>query len=125
MINGLQQKTITLGSMNNVRSYIYVEDVADGYITLSNVNPKKYFSFNIGHEIQHTTKEVIEITETLFDYQLKIEWNEATPRPWEFKNWLVDTTQMKNILKWQPRYSLKDGLQLSRNWFAEHLHLYK
>jgi nucleoside-diphosphate-sugar epimerase len=124
LINGLKNQTINLSSPHFVRDFIYIEDIVNFYLTLAHKKPNKNFIFNVGTGIQYSIENIVTEAQKHFDYKLKIQWNETTPRNWEFKNWKASIDLSKKILDWKPEYSLNDGIKKSFKWFNKNLNLY-
>ncbi|MBU1007688.1 SDR family NAD(P)-dependent oxidoreductase [Candidatus Dependentiae bacterium] len=112
IINGyLKNKPISLSSPNNIRDFIYVKDIASGYLAIAEKRPHQETIFNIGTGTQHTTQQVVETFEKIVKTKLDIRWNKSQPRPWELGNWQANIQQAKDILGWAPAHTLKSGLE--------------
>lgn len=112
--NALNGKPIEVhGDGTSTRDYIYTKDLANA-ILLASTKP------GIGGEVfQIATGEeqsVNEMTDRLLGLFEKnnvknVEVMRTAPRPSDIKRSFADTTKAKNILGWQPQYTLAEGLQ--------------
>jgi nucleoside-diphosphate-sugar epimerase len=124
LVNFLLKKQMNLSSPDFVRDFIYVKDIVDAYITLSDVKPKNFYVFNIGTGVQTSIGQLVQTVQFFSKEQIIVNWGKSDPRPWEPKIWRADITRAKEVLGWQPKYSLKDGLAKSLEWFGKNLHFY-
>ena len=107
----LHKREVFLGNPDITRDWIYIDDHVDAYLkTLEN---KKV----IGKTIQictgkgTTTKEISEITAKLVKFNGRIHWNSIASRPIENKVMVGSNKLAKELIGWQPKYSIKDGIE--------------
>lgn len=123
----LSGETVYLGSMNPTRDFTYVEDTVEGIIKIAESKDTigKVINIGSGKEITigELTDKIIEITEggvkVIFDA------NRVRPEQSEVERLCADITKAKELLKWAPKVSLKEGLKRTIEWFSEHLNYYK
>ena len=124
----LQNKEINLSRPDTVRDFVFIDDVIDAYfrVVKESKNLKSGDIFNIGSGKQHNLKEVFEIISKLTGYVKMPHWGKANERESDIaKVWEADITKAKEILKWSPKFILKDGLEKDVQWFEKNLHLYE
>lgn len=110
------------GSMT--RDYIYVEDGALAYLDLAEGmqrNPSLYGqAFNFGN---NSPLSVLELVQKMLkvggraDLQPRI-LNEANN---EIPEQYLDSTRAMEVLGWQPRYTLEEGLNRTYDWYQKYL----
>lgn len=104
----------TLGQQT--RELHYISDIVDGFL-LAATNKKAIGEIiDLGTGEEHTVKEVIEMIVKLTDYRLKWELGDLPYRENEIFRFLCRGEKAKNLLKWQPKISLKDGLVKTIDW---------
>lgn len=93
-----------------VRDYIHVIDVADAHIQAAEVSKSKkgLEVFNIGTGQGYS---VLEIINKFNEYGLKLEYYMGSARKGDIAEVWADCSKAKNILKWEPKYSLDDMVQ--------------
>ena len=103
----LTNKPITVyGDGSQTRSFQYISDLIDGILKLLDV--KFHEPINLGNPKEYTILEVAKIVKKLTGSDSEItfkplpEGDPARRRP--------DITRAKQILKWEPKISLEDGL---------------
>lgn len=107
----LGQKDVYLGDPTAARDWLYVSDHVSGY--LKAVGNQKA----IGQTIQlctgksYTTKETADIISRLTGFKGTVHWNSTPPRPLDAHHLVGDNSRAKEILDWQPTYTLEEGLK--------------
>lgn len=106
-----------------VRDYFYVEDAAAAYMLLNErlaVNPElRCQAFNFSNEIPVTVLELVQRILLLMDSDLepKIR-NEATN---EIRRQYLSAAKAKQVLDWQPLFTLEEGLRRTIAWYTNFL----
>jgi dTDP-glucose 4,6-dehydratase len=116
LIQALSGKPLTVyGNGSHTRSFCYVSDLIDGIVRLSKSN--EVLPVNIGNPVEWTilecAREVLEVTgskaEIVFK-DLPVD-DPARRKP--------DITKAKTLLGWEPKVSLREGLEMSVGYFRE------
>ena len=119
---------IPRGSGDQVRDYIYVEDVVDLYLQIakaSSLNPEKYRGqvFNAG---TNSFISVAEIIDTIFTCvgntkALKIIQDEMVNKKTvgEIHCQYMDFEKVNHYLGWKPLHTLEVGMQKNIHWYKE------
>ena len=125
IISCLTGKNPKVSSPEPVRDFIFIEDVLDAYIKAANVPNAGGEIFNIGYGQQHSVGEVVNKIVELTGGKVNPEWGGISKRTNEPTIWQADISKAKDILKWEPRYDLEEGLNKTIKWFEENIGLYK
>jgi dTDP-glucose 4,6-dehydratase len=119
----LTQPTVRLGSLTPIRDFNYVSDTVEGYIRMAE-SPRA-----IGEVINLGSGREISIGD-LADTILKLVGKEATvehegqrmrPKDSEVDRLLADNSKAREIIGWEPQYTLKQGLTEVINWIENNL----
>jgi len=123
------KKKIELGALHPTRDFVYVSDVAEGFIDIAKSDKA------IGEEINIATQREISIEGlakkliSLVNPNAKIVRDDARLRPAksEVERLLGSNEKIMKQTGWKPKYTLDEGLKETINWFQdkEHLKLYK
>lgn len=105
----LRKEPLTVyGDGKQTRSFQYVSDLVDGLIRLMESN--HVGPFNLGNPGEFTMLELAEVVKETIDSSARIEFKENTADdPHKRK---PDITKAKDLLKWEPKISLREGLPL-------------
>ena len=124
-INALNNKNIPIyGNGENIRDWLYVEDHAEALIKVLSDGEigEKYC---IGGNEEKTNNEIVELICNFLD--------EIKPREDSYKSLItyvedrkghdfrysIEANKIKKMLDWSPRFSFKDGLRDTVNWYLE------
>ncbi len=118
ILQALRGQDITIyGSGNQTRSFCFVDDLVSGLIKMMETEDKITGPINLGNPDEFTIKELAEKVIEFTDSQSKIIFEdlpEDDPRKRK-----PDITKAKEILEWQPKIKLDDGLKTTINYFKK------
>jgi len=109
-----------LGSGEQLRDYAYVSDTVKAFYKIM-LNPEKSIGqiFNVAGGSKVSIKELIKEIKKVLNKENLVEnftgksWKGDIDRLW------ADTTKIINILNWQPKVSLNQGLEFLAQWLIE------
>jgi len=116
----LNNKNITLyGDGEQTRSFCYIDDQIDGLIKL--MNSSYNFPINIGNPYEITVKMLANVIVRIIQTKTNINTNskiiyEDLPSD-DPTNRRPDITLAREILKWEPKYDLEDGILKTVEYF--------
>ena len=114
MIQALRGDPLTIyGDGSQTRSFCFVSDLIDGIVRLS--RSEEHLPVNIGNPNEWTilecAKEVLSVTSSKSEIALKpLPQDDPTRRR-------PDITKAKNLLGWEPKIRLRQGLEMSLSYF--------
>ncbi len=104
------------GDGNVIRDYIYIGDVVDALskaVSHSGV-PR---TFNIGSGLGHSLNELIGTIESLMGYTVERVYKEG--RAVDVPETVLDISNARSFLSWEPRISFREGLFKTMNWLKK------
>ena len=115
IVQALQGHDITVyGEGQQTRSFCYCDDLIEGFIRMMNQD-ETIGPMNIGNPREFTILELAEKVINLTGSQSKI-IHEALPSD-DAKQRQPDITQARQVLDWEPKYSLDEGLKPTIAYF--------
>jgi dTDP-glucose 4,6-dehydratase len=125
ILNAIEGKSLPVyGQGTNVRDWLYVEDHAEGLITLlSNGRPGE--KYNFGGDSERTNLEVVEqICSTLDEARPSPQPRRSlikfvADRPGHDLRYAIDASKAHRELGWRPRQTFDDGIQKTVHWYLE------
>ena len=101
-----------------LRDYVYVKDVADGYITLAEQMEKsagQAFNFSSGHNF--SVLDLISNIEKVLEVKVlyKILNNQKNEIPAQSLNF----EKVQKLLGWKPKYTFEQGIKETFEWYKE------
>lgn len=107
-----------------IRDFIYVEDAASAYVTLAEQTSKNgvrgeafNFSNNDPINMLDLVKKIIEVS----GKDLKPDVQGEKKPDAEIDEQYLSSEKAKNILDWEPSFSLEDGLRKTIGWYEDYM----
>ncbi len=117
----LENKPITIyGSGKQTRSLCYVDDLVEGILRLMFYPKTEGEIVNLGSIKEKTVLEYAKIVKELINSKSEIVFSEKLPIDDPIKR-QPDITKAKNLLNWQPKIQIKDGLSETIKYFRNYL----
>lgn len=126
ILRSLQDREIPLSNPTFVRDFIFIEDVVDAYLSACKIKPRPGEIFNIASGQQQSIKNVTNTILKLTGSKSHAVYGKVKKQSRQIEpvSWQADISKARKELKWQPKYSLKDGLRETLTWFKENKELY-
>ncbi|CEG11086.1 putative sugar dehydratase/epimerase YfnG [groundwater metagenome] len=107
-----------------IREYLYVKDVADGYLMLcENINKSKGEAFNLSNGLKLSVLEVIErISQAI---NKKINYKILNIAKNEIYEQHLSTEKVEKFFGWRTKYSFEDGIKKTVKWYEKILNIEK
>ena len=111
----LGKRRIELGSPDCVRDWMFREDHVDAYIRIlqtimSNKDGVIGNRFYFGTGVGYTTRDTAKVVSEVVGWRGELVWN-AFQRPSETMKIVVDYTKSSEVLGWEPKWNLRDGVR--------------
>ena len=119
----LTKPSILLGDMHAVRDFIYVDDVVDGLISIAEVDESSGNAINLGSGHGISIGDLADRIVNLINREVEILFDATRIRPLNHSidHQIANIKKASDLLGWQPKTSLNEGLQQTIKWFAEHI----
>jgi UDP-glucuronate decarboxylase len=116
IIQALRGNPITIyGDGSQTRSFCYVDDMVDALVRLMATSPNIAGPLNLGNPSEHSIRELAEL---VLHYVGSTSRLEFLPLPTDDpRQRQPDITLAKELLGWQPRVSMEDGLKETIGYF--------
>jgi len=105
------------GDGEQTRSYCYIDDCLEGTYKLMESDFKA--PLNIGSDYLVTINQLVDIVSKIAGKSLKKTHNLSKPQGVRGRN--ADLTLVKEVLNWEPKVSLEDGLKNTYEWIKSEL----
>jgi len=107
------------GDGNAIRDFAFSRDVALGVIQALYYGTRGDF-VNIGSGEGYTVKQLVETLNEFIDFEYEFD----TSKPSGFPKRVMDISRAKEWINYKPQTSLRDGLELTWNWFIKNRNEY-
>jgi UDP-glucuronate decarboxylase len=120
ILQALRNQDITIyGDGSHTRSFCYVDDLVDGLIALMDSKPEITGPINLGSTGEITIRQLAETIVDLTGSSAKII---SRPLPDDDpKQRKPNIDKARNLLSWQPKTELADGLNATIRYFERYL----
>ena len=103
------------GDGTQSRDFTYVDDIAEG--TVRALKPLGYEIINLGGNHPYKLLEVVRLIEKYLGKEAKIVFKDFHKA--DLKATWADITKAKNLLGWEPKISLEEGIRRTVEWFNQ------
>lgn len=120
IVQALRGEDITIyGDGSQTRSFCYVDDLIDGFVRMM-ASPKEVTGpINLGNPVEFTIRELAEAVLDLVGGESRLV---LKPLPQDDpRQRQPDITLAKSALNWEPRVKLKEGLEITIEYFRKFL----
>ena len=115
LAQAVQNKHIHVkGSGDRYRDFVYIEDVVEAFVSSLSRKENKYSAMNISTGIKTTVQELIDNIILHLPFDVSVEFSGSTPG--DQHGIIGDISYAYEIIKWRPKYLLKDGIKLMIDW---------
>jgi NAD dependent epimerase/dehydratase len=124
---GLSSQVIRLGRLDPVRDLTFVSDTVAGFIKVADCSQAIGEVINVGSGSSITIGELAGRIIGLLGEPKEIlaEAERVRPEASEVMELICDNRKARDLLGWEPRVSLEEGLGRTITYIRDHLHLYK
>lgn len=107
---------VMLGSPKTARDFNYVDDIVKGYMLVIKKRPVGEV-INLCSGVATTIRDLTLKIKAIVGYKGKIVFNAYPPRPLDPPKLVGDNRRARELLGWQPRYTLEEGLKRTIEWW--------
>jgi NAD dependent epimerase/dehydratase len=121
------KKEIKLGDVSPTRDFNYVLDTCRGFIELASCEKTVGETINIGSNFEISVGDTLNMIKELMNSDVKFITEEARLRPDKsevFRLW-CDNAKISELTGFVPKYSIREGLQETIDWFVREENLNK
>ena len=105
------------GDGEQTRSYCYIDDCVEGLFLL--MNSEHSDPINLGQDRMISINELVDIVAEIAGKNIRKLYDLTKPQGVRGRN--SDNTRLREVLKWEPRVSLEDGLAITYKWIKGEL----
>lgn len=103
------------GDGNQTRSYCYIDDCVEGIYRLMGSNYA--LPLNLGQDRLISIDDLVDIVSKISGKRIFKEYDLSKPQGVRGRN--SDNTRLREVLDWQPKISLEEGLERTYKWIEE------
>ena len=118
-------KEIMVGDLRPSRDFNYVADTVSGFLAIASADDTVGLELNIATGQDVSMKETLDIIAEIMGREVKfvVDPQRIRPAKSEVMRLQGDSTLLRNLTGWKPRFTLREGLAETIEWFADPAHL--
>lgn len=122
----LTRREIVLGSTRPTRDFNFVSDTVEGFIKIAESDKALGQDINLGTGHEISVGDLAQKIVNLVGRQIPVRQSEERLRPSksEVERLLADSTKAKDLVGWEPKVDLDQGLRLTIDWVKNQLAMY-
>jgi UDP-glucose 4-epimerase len=109
------EQAVINGNGMQTRDYVFVEDVVEANMMAIRSKPVQTDTFNVGTGVETSVNQLYKILQSLTDSPLK-EIHGPVKRGEQIRS-VLDYSRIHKMMDWEPKISLKAGLEKTVNYF--------
>lgn len=120
-------KEIKLGDLSPTRDFNYVTDTCRGFMDLAKCDEAIGETVNIGSNFEISVKDTLDLIKDIMQSDVKFISDEQRIRPENsevFRLW-CDNGKIHSLTGFEPKYSIREGLEKTVEWFTQPTNLAK
>ncbi|MHA2427035.1 MAG: GDP-mannose 4,6-dehydratase [Candidatus Hermodarchaeia archaeon] len=127
ILQALNSDKVMLGSLHPTRDFTYVEETVRGLIEVAKSPHSAGEVINIGSGQEVSIGNLAQMIFSIMGKKTEVLEDEQRIRPElsEVDRLVCDNSKARQLLGWEPRISLKEGLERTIDWFRAHADEYK
>jgi dTDP-glucose 4,6-dehydratase len=122
----LTSNEIVVGNTKPTRDFTYVSDTVEGFIRIAEADQSIGQEINLGSGREVSIGELAHTIASMVGHDLRIRQAEERVRPAnsEVQRLLSNNSKAKELVGWEPKVELREGLALTIEWIKNHLQHY-
>lgn len=118
---------VYLGATSSVKDFTFVKDTVDGFVKTAESKKSADQAINIGTGVGISIKDLADKTVKIIGKNNKIIFDAKRVRPKlsEAIEIIADNKKAKELLSWEPKISLEEGLKETIAWYEQKSDIYK
>jgi dTDP-glucose 4,6-dehydratase len=123
----LAGRTVQLGALTPTRDLTFAPDTADGFLHAGSAPGAVGQTINLGVGQEISIGDLAARIHALMDKPHDVAHDAQRDRPpaSEVERLLSDNTRARELLGWEPRHTLDEGLEATIEWLSRHLDRYR
>lgn len=121
IVRALRKQELKTTSGRQTREFNFVEDIVDGFLLLGTTPGIEGEIFNIGGGEEVSIRDVVLTTLELMGHPIEPQIGALPDRPTEIWRMYCDSSKARERLGWEPRHTLRSGLEKTIAWYTDEL----
>lgn len=118
---------LSLGDLSPTRDFNYVEDTCTGFLSIAHADELVGSVTNIGSNSEYSMKETVDLIQDIMGSNVEVreDIKRIRPKNSEVFRLFCDNSKISQKTNYSPKFSFRDGLQKTIEWFEKEENLKK
>ncbi len=125
ILSALRREPMALTAPGFCRDLVFVEDVVEACLSVVDQDSAVGEIVNIGSGQQWSNEEVVDTVQALCGTRVPVRVGAYPASPSDTNRWIADISKATDLLAWEPRHGLRQGLEKTIGWFRLNAELYE
>ncbi|MBI3126054.1 MAG: SDR family NAD(P)-dependent oxidoreductase [Candidatus Tectomicrobia bacterium] len=123
----LRGKDLHLGSLHPTRDFTYVDDTASAFLMAATVPSILGRKINVGNGQEVSIGDLVSLIAELMGKEVRVVQDAERIRPGasEVERLYADSSLARNLLGWEPKIGLEEGLRKTIDWVSRNVNFYQ
>jgi nucleoside-diphosphate-sugar epimerase len=99
------------------RDWVFVDDLVEACLLTLQADGLAGEIVNVGSGIQTSNEEIVEMVEALSGQHIRLRVGQYRPLSFDTTYWVADIRKARKMLNWEPRHTLRSGLEKCLKWY--------
>jgi GDP-L-fucose synthase len=114
-----RDEVVLWGDGSPTREFLYVEDAAEAFV-LAGEQYNGSEPVNLGTGVESSIRETAEVVAEVVGFDGEIVWDTSMPNGQPRRS--LDASKARDLLGWEARTPLREGIERTVAWYREHAH---
>jgi len=127
IVQALSREVVRLGNLETRRDFTFVDDTVRGFMQAGEAEGVEGRVINLGMGEEVAVGELARMIIELVGRKVRVEVDEQRLRPErsEVRRLVSDNRLARELIGWQPKVGLEEGLKRTIEWVEKHIELYE
>lgn len=109
-----------LVSPMTARDFVWIGDVCEAFLLAAKSTDARGRVFNVASGTQTSLGELVDLVSDIHRVSVVPDWGTMPQREWDTNTWVGDYTSIREKLGWEPKTSLRQGLDETSRWIQDY-----
>jgi nucleoside-diphosphate-sugar epimerase len=121
IVQMLRENEVRLGDPRPLRDFLYVADHVNSYLTCLDNDKAVGQVFNFCTAQGISIEDLVKLISKLANFNGEVLWNTVPTRPLDISVLVGDNSKARELLSWEPKFTLEEGLKLTISYWQDKL----
>ena len=111
---------VPLGGNEFKRDFIYIEDLISVFLLMADKNIPNGTELNLSSMTSYGPLDILNTIEGIIGREISKDFDGYKMNDYDRGNFIGDNRKTRKVLKWEPKFTLVDGLEKQISWYEKY-----